>query len=174
MRRAEWKVTLLVLLLFVVFGLIAKINIYKASEVLACRSKSKNTNPATVAVSISGAVSRPGVYNIKSGTPLGKVLAKARPSACADLRALDLGMPLFSTASFHVEKLKTLVIYLCFAGEEKQRIEIEAGSRVCDLLSKIPLLAHVQKASFKSRRLLKDGEMIHLPQRACKKSCDCL
>ncbi|MDE3055440.1 MAG: SLBB domain-containing protein [Verrucomicrobiota bacterium] len=121
-------------------------------------------------VTLSGAVAKPGCYPVTDGAPLSVALKKARLMRSANLRSIDPSLPVTENLDLSIEELSTLSVTLegavCSAGP----IEMPVGSRLSHLKTKIEGTAETDWAFFKSRRLLRDGEVVSVPFQtgACK------
>ncbi len=148
----------LLLILSSVLG-IAKINASCASTLLATTPLPSHT---PCLVRIEGAVAKPGLYEVPPGTPIQKVLSKSRPKRFANLKKIDLAGRVEKEMDLVVEELTEIEVVVQGAIAEPIQLTVPAGTRVCDLKSKIALKEGADLTIFKSRRMLKDGEIIEV------------
>lgn len=158
-RSFEWRVTSVLIAIMISLVVISKFNIYKTN----CYScDSRKISDEKIAVEISGAVAKPGVYEVRMGSPIKKILAKARPKPNANLRDIDLEAPVNASTTLEIQSLETIKVRIYFEKEFLQELEIAHSTRLSELKSKIQLPKGANLTTFKSRRLLKDGEVISL------------
>ena len=159
---SEWILVSSVLLLLVSFVVIAQCHAHRrASQLKFCL----DTIEPMVTVSIEGAVLKPGSYSVSSGTRLGEVIKKSRPKRFADLRSVDAAVLVDANISLFIAELSTIRVRILGPGVDGADLEVPAGTRVCDLRSKIQWFPMADRAVLKSRRLLKDGEEIYVPEK---------
>lgn len=158
----EWVLATSVLLLIGCFILIAKINAHRASAVISEAS----FLPETVVVTIEGAVKKPGPYAVPAGTPIGQVLRKARPCPDANLKILPLKEIVDQPLHLVVEELQEIQVTVTGAIQEPVHLTLPAKSRICDLKSKVIFTDETERAFFKRRKLLRDGDKIEVPKKS--------
>ncbi len=124
------------------------------------------THAELVHVTIEGFVDRPGVYDLPKGMPVGEALRKARPKRFADLRNIDLKRPITSSV-LKIEPLCSLQIHVMGEVTAPGTIEVEPGTRICQLKQKIALTPDADLTFFKKRKFVDDGDVIVVP---CKKN----
>lgn len=125
-----------------------------------------------VAVTLTGAFSKPGTYWVQSGTTLGDVLKKGRPKRFADLRTYDLTCLIEAPLEVIVEELEEIVVYVEGAIEAPLELHLPTGTRLSDLKSKVSCLPEADITFFKGRRYLLDGERIIVPEKVVKKEVE--
>lgn len=129
----------------------------------------------SICIEISGAVKRPGFYSIRSGTPLHKVLHRARPFSQADLfhpkiegsywKNADGKIYLESSCCITIEVPEKFEIFLEGAVVEPRSLWVASGSRICDLKNRITMNSQGDRAFFRRTRLLKPGEVLKIPEK---------
>lgn len=144
---------------------IAKINAFRAEEALAqFEEEASSAIEEVVEIEIEGAVNKPGTYTVPVGTPMKKVVKKARPKVGTDLQKLPLTA--VAPMKITIEELQEITITVTGAIGEPKELVLPIGSRICDLKSKITLTGETDKTFFRRRRLLKNGEIIEVPKKA--------
>ena len=161
-KSSEWILVGSLLLIMASLVLIAKVNAYRVATTIS----EKDLKQEEILVSISGAVEKPGDYTVLlSGTTYGEVVRKARPKPFADLKKISLKEPIEAPVSLVIEELTEVKISLRGAVVKPIELTVPAGSRICDLRSKISLTAEADKAFFRRRKLLKEGDVIEVPKK---------
>ncbi len=163
LQSSEWLLVGSLLAILASLVLVAKINLYLSSETL---SNFHLEPEKLIEISISGAVHKPGIYQISQGMPLEKALKKARPKKNACLKKLDLEQKVETPLQVVLEELSEIVVTIEGAVEEAVELRLEPGARICDLKSKIRLTEEADRRFFKRRRILKDGEKITIPKKS--------
>ncbi len=117
-----------------------------------------NITPHTnIEVTINGAVSAAGDYELPTGTILSDLLEQAQPTRDADLSRLRTQRKLKNGEEITIPTQKKLTIYL-----NGEPVQIPKGTRLCDLRLWIDLDPKIAD-QLKAKRLLKDGEQINYP-----------
>lgn len=161
LRSSEWFLAASLLFIMASLAAIAKINSGKAfSHIEAYEAE----QPKTAMVSIQGAVAKPGIYQIELGSSLIESARKAKPSRFADLQNLALEKAVDGTLVLNIQKLAEIEITISGSVLNPGPIKLPAGSRLCDLKSKIQTSDQADRTFLKSRRLLKNGEKVEIPQ----------
>lgn len=161
LQSSEWVLVGSLLLVMASLTVVAKVNAYRAATTLS----SKDLQIEEILVTVSGAVNRPGEYRVAAGTLVEAVLKKARPKACANLKALLTKQPIEEALDLFVEELAEITVFVGGAVQEPVELTLPAQSRVSDLKSKVVLSADADRAYFRRRRVLKDGEKIEVPKK---------
>ncbi len=115
-------------------------------------------------LSVEGAVARPGSYRHELGAPLAETVLKAKPTRFADLKSLSLEETSERSLIIKVKELTEIEVLIVGAVLNPGPLRLPAGSRLCDLKSKIQCSKEADRSLFKRRRLLKDGEIVEIPQ----------
>jgi len=160
LQASEWILSFSLLLLLASLFLIARFHEHRKRSQLA---RSASLFAQQVEVEISGEVARPGVFRATAGSRLGDLVKKSRPKRFADLRHLNLDEPVSSNLQIRLESLAEIVVRIEGAAEPIE-LRLPAGSRICDLKSKIRCAPEADPKFFKKRRLLKDGETVAIPK----------
>lgn len=161
LRTSEWLLTCSLLLILISLFAIAKIQSSRFDGVPEMKTE-------LVSVSVLGHVEKPGVYNVEVGALLSDVVKKSKPRRDADLRGIAGRVEI--SQSVNVVELGSLKISLEGAVVVPGFLEVPLGSRVCDLKNLVALKDDVDKAFFKKRRLLRDGEVIKIPSKDRQKT----
>lgn len=158
LRSSEWILTGSLFLLLLSLLAIAKIKATQVGDPLERKI-------VTLDVSIDGHVKKPGVYAVARGTPIGEALKKAHPKKFADLRAIPLKDPISHPLCLHVEPLRELTVQVVGAIENPGQFRVAPGTRIADLKKFLSLAANADRAYFKKKRMVQDGETIKIPQK---------
>ncbi len=130
-----------------------------------------------ISIEISGAVARPGVYTVPSGTPLQKALRRSRPYKQADLALSRIADPaaywtdpqggVYLDNSCCVEVVAPAEFEIILAGAvvTPGPFRVVAGARVRDLKKQIVLTSEADITFFRRTRLLRPGETLLVPQK---------
>lgn len=158
LKRSEWLLIGSFLLILGSLFLVSKVNAVWAETTL------QETEIETfIEIAVDGAVSKPGKYTVPAGTPVLEAVKKARPKPFADLK--NLQGPVHSAMIIRVEELKEIVVQVKGAVEQPVELVMPVKSRISDLKSKITLTPEADKAFFRRRRLLKNGEVVEVPKK---------
>jgi hypothetical protein len=161
LHSSEWFLVASLLIIMSSLVLIAKVNTARLDPILELKEVEK----VSVLVTVEGAVSKPGEYLIESGTTVGEVLRKARPKPWADLQKVNPSEIIESPRNIKVEELTEITVNVQGAVAQSVEIKLPARSRICDLKSKVSLAPRADKTFFRRRRLLKNGEIIDVPNK---------
>lgn len=160
-RSTEWLLAISLLAVMASLVIVSKINVHRADSTLATEGKEAEM----IAVTIEGAVAKPGSYSVPAGTPVETVLRKARPKPWANLQKISLRQIVEAPINIVVEELSEIKVTVKGAVVECEEIVLPARSRICDLKSKIHLSEEADKGFFRKRRALKQGEIIEVPKK---------
>lgn len=155
LRSSEWVLVLSFLLLFVSIVAISQFNRQREFKNFPQHQK--------ISVTISGAVSRPGTFLVLPGMTLEALLKKSRPKRFANLRDLDFKQRIEEPLKLHIEELKEIVVRIEGAAKPVV-LQLEPGTRICDLKSKVECFPEADRKFFKRRRMLRDGETLEIPK----------
>lgn len=156
---SEWLVITLFLFLMAAMAVISKVSCAKAQEVLV-----QNHKEESVKIEISGEVHKPGVYEFEEGTTYGEALKKARLKRFADVSKISLDEKVHGT-QIVVPSLKEIRVRVSGEVRQSGELVVPAGTRICDLKSKINLTEQADPNVLSRRKILDDGEKIHVPKR---------
>lgn len=117
------------------------------------------------AVEVEGAVAKPGSYRVPKGTPIAKILKKARPSRLADLSGIDLSATVGREKKIVVPELKELLIRVEGAVESAEDLILPLNARICDLKKRVVCTPDADLTYFRRKRRLKHRETISVPQK---------
>ncbi len=162
LQFSEWILVSSVLLLLTSFVVIAQCHAHRRASQLKIFLDAVES---MATVSIDGAVLKPGSYSVSLGTCLGDVIKKSRPKRFADLRSIDTASLVNADLSLSIGELSMIRVHVLGSGVGAVDLEVPAGTRVCDLKSKIQCSPMADRSALKSRRLLKDGEEICIPEK---------
>ncbi|MBI3900668.1 MAG: SLBB domain-containing protein [Chlamydiia bacterium] len=143
----------------------------KLQKIYRDRSRLANTS---CTVTVSGAVEHPGSYVVPIGAPIAYILKKTRPTRFANLRDLVKDQEIRGDCSLHIEELSTIFVSVEGAVLEPCTLELPIKTRICQLKTKIRSAPHANLDFFKKRRLLKDGERVHIPSLSEEEMTKCL
>lgn len=116
-----------------------------------------------VEVIIQGAVEHPGVYTLTRGMLVSDLLEQAIPLAEADVKRVKLDKKLRTGQVIKVPEIKMITIQLTGAVQPPHSLRVPKGTRVQDLLEKVKFQEEADLSKLRKKRLLKDGEIIHVP-----------
>lgn len=157
----EWFCTSAILLLMASFVIIAKVNANRAASTI----EASDLRRSEVLVTIEGAVSKPGEFAVAHGTTVGEALRKARLKPFADLQKIDLKEEILEPKKFVIEELKEIVVSISGCGAQEEKLTLPIRTRVCDLKSKLTLNEGADRSFLRSRRMLKNGEIIEVKKK---------
>jgi hypothetical protein len=159
LRSSEWALAGSFFLILLSLFAIAKIQVWRYSIGTA------SAPVVLVQVSIEGFVEKPDIYEFPIGTPMEEILRKACPKRFANLRSIDLKSPLTTSLQLKLEPLRSLQVHVTGAVASAETIEVEPGTRICQLKQKIQLSDEADLAFFKKRKILSDGDVIYVPSK---------
>jgi hypothetical protein len=87
LKSSEW---IIICSFFLIFSSLAFFAHIKAHRVSVLLSTTPIPSEKLIPVTFRGAVSKPGVYLVAPGTPLGEIIKKCRPKKNAHLELLNL------------------------------------------------------------------------------------
>lgn len=161
LRSSEWILVVSLLIIMSSLVLIAKVNTARLDPIM----DPKEIEKVEVLVTVEGAVSKPGEYLIESGSTVGEVLRKSRPKPWADLDKVNPSEIIEKPLNIKVDELTEITVYVKGAVAQPEEITLPAKSRICDLKSKVSLTKQADKSFFRRRRLLKNREIIDVPNK---------
>ncbi|HLB52664.1 MAG TPA: hypothetical protein VJK48_03010 [Chlamydiales bacterium] len=169
LRNSEWALVVSFSLLLLTLILISQFHAASESSRL---HRFNRDHPISVkkscVVTITGAVDHPGPYSTVVGAPLGLVLKKAHPKRFANLREIQNYQEIQGDFSLHIEELSTVSVQVVGAIAEPLLLELPAGTRLCQLKSKITGTPETDWTFFKKKRLLHDQETVSIPCKEIK------
>lgn len=160
---SEWFLIISFLAIFLSLALVARVQSQKANHHLL--STAVTPQESILSVTLEGAVGKPGLYLVPKGTPLKEVLRKARPKPHADFSSVDLERPLDAPLHLVVERLAQLLVRVEGAVLEPQQLTLPPGTRICDVKKLVSLAPDADKAFFRKKRQLKNGEILVVPKK---------
>lgn len=161
LRRSEWIVACSFFMIMCSLVLISKIYVYQARSLLF------NPLPEqrTVSVTVSGAVAKPGSYQVLVGTPVSQVLKRARLKPIADVQTIALNSLIEDASHLYIPEVTEVTVTVRGEVLMPQTITLPAGSRICDLKERISFTQEAEKSYFRRRKRLKNGEIIWVPKK---------
>lgn len=160
LQSSEWFLVASLLLIMVSLVTISKISATKATSQLPIEEDQKK-----VLVTVEGAVKKPGSYFIEVGSSIQDVLKIAKPLPNADLKKWLLLGEIQSDCQIEISELSEIVVSIKGAVVKPIELTLPVGSRICDLKSKILLSEDAEKAFFRRRKRLKNGDIICVPKK---------
>ncbi|MBI5272487.1 MAG: SLBB domain-containing protein [Chlamydiia bacterium] len=115
-------------------------------------------------VKLSGAVQKPGIYEVSSGTRVRDVLRQGRIARYADIQGIDLDLPVDGFLEIAVPELEWISVRVEGAISNPGVFSLPKRARLCDLKAKIHYLSDADKTILRSRRLLQHGETVVILQ----------
>lgn len=164
LKEGEWIFVLSILFLMFSITLVSKINAARSSSYLE-ENPMPSHEPCTVV--IDGAVSKPGTFSVPPGTLLRKVIKKSSPTPFADLKEFSIDKRVEESMTIHIKELTDITLTIERIGFDPEQVIVPAGTKACQLKKLLTFEAPNSKI-FKSRRFLKDGEVIHLGEEGKK------
>lgn len=161
LHSSEWVLVASLLLIMASLVTIAKINATRAATTLSAY----DLQPEEICITIEGAVCKPGEYKVLSGTPLHEAVRKARPKPFANLKKIPLTEIIEAPTHIEIGELSEIHISVGGAVSTPANLIVPVGTRICDLKSKVSLTAEADKAFFRRRKRLKEGEFIEVPKK---------
>jgi DNA uptake protein ComE-like DNA-binding protein len=158
---SEWFLAISLLILLFSFFLIANINARKASFSIERFSPIQEE----ISVTIDGAVKKPGSYSVRVGTTVGQAVRKAKPTKDANLSLLSMQEIIEAPLHLTIQPLEEIKVKVFGAVQEAVELTLPVGSRICDLKSKITLTKEAEKAFFRRKKRLKNGDQIEVPKK---------
>lgn len=116
-----------------------------------------------IEVTVQGAVRYPGVYSMQKGDAFAKLLGRVEPLPDADLQKYKPGARLNKDRVITIPHKGLITVYLEGAVKKPESIQLNCGTRICDLAALGVLLEEADKKFVKKRKKLKDGEIINVP-----------
>lgn len=126
---------------------------------------SAEKEPPLIVVEVVGCVYKPGVFKVPQGSLVQEVLRKARPKPLADLREVEMLKILDQEGVIDVPAFKKITVSVTGCVAECKDLVLPAGARVCDLKKHLVLLPGADLLFFKSRKLLRDRQVILVPKK---------
>jgi hypothetical protein len=161
LHRSEWIFSFALLIFIASLFLIAKRNSFHSLEQLPLIAPPAD---AILSIEVTGCVGKPGTYSVRPGTSVRTVLRKARLGPAADVTNISLDQGLDASGSLHVPVLEKIIVEVGGCVEQRIRLTLPAGSRICDLKSCVILSADADPRFFKRRRRLKNNEVVDVPR----------
>lgn len=150
LKQAEWIFVTTILLLMASLVIVGGVNAKKTSSLL---SDHHFPSHEKCRVKIEGAVAKPGVYLVLPGTPLKTIIKKSSPMPYADLKKICMEERIEHSLNIEVETLNEINVTI-----NGEQLSVPPGTRVCQLKKYMDVPDH---KIFKSRRILKDQDMIN-------------
>ncbi len=165
---SEWTLIISFALILGSFFLVSQINARRSTPSISLPTPQPL---APLAITLTGAVCRPGTYAAEPGTPLSEILRKAHPKLHANLAPYSSAELLFADQVFHIEELSEIVVTVAGAVLEEVQITLPAGSRISDLKGKISLSAEADPRFLKRKKQLRHREKVVVPKKGVAKKC---
>lgn len=160
LTKSEWLFAVTIVFLIFSFLVISKKTSYRNLEQLA---RTEKTNPLPmIEVKITGCVKKPGVFHVPQSSSLRSIARQARFSPAADLSRIDLDRSIQESCSIHIPSLENIVVRVEGCVAEPSAVAMPVGSRISDVKKHIILTQDADPTVFKSRRLLKNNEIIFI------------
>ncbi len=144
----------------------SKISSFKARALIHQNSVEK------VTVCVSGAVRIRGAIDVPVGSEMKEAVQRAVLLPEADLCGIDMNEKLYTNRELCIPLLKKYMIEVTGATKNPGRTEVPVSARICDLKKWIDLTDDADKGFFKSRRKLKNNEVVCIPRKAKKYTSD--
>lgn len=122
-------------------------------------------------VTIEGAVLNPGSFSVNAGISLAKILHKAKVLPHANLRHLDLQMPIQEDLFLFLEELDQIEVRVKGAVIQEEVLVLNPKATINDLKGKIALKPSADLRFFRKRKKIFDRSIVEIPEIA-EKACD--
>lgn len=159
-KKLPWQEWTVIILLIIIIGMMTLISWRSNTISIPLIMSSKQENVDEISVTISGAVSKPGVYVLKKGTALQELLNRAETTPEADLSRMKKSNKLKNGQYIHIRKKTMITIYIEGAIENPGPLFVPKGTLVKDIQDKVILLPEANPKKLKAKRRLKDQEHI--------------
>lgn len=120
-------------------------------------------NSEIISVTISGAVKKPGPYDLKKGTLLKELLERAQPLPEANLERLKMNSKLRDGQVVKIAGQKWITIHLEGAVEQQGPMQVKLGTQLQDLPELVTFAPEADLSKLQKKRRLKDEEVIIVP-----------
>jgi protein involved in polysaccharide export with SLBB domain len=168
MNRLPAQEWLVIFIIIAILGLVVFVTLIQNSSSLPATGIAHEPLPSTIEVHIEGAVRHPGLYVFPVGTRLEEALEQAEPLPEAHLSRLKKQRILRDGQKIKVPAKATLTIFLKGAVKQEESIQVLEGARLEDLIQLADLSDQADIAKLKKRRLLKDQEVVYIPEKKVK------
>lgn len=169
----EWFIILVLLGFLGSLAIISYLSSQNASDYLK-KHPYQNLAGKCVQVEVVGEVRHPNIYEFPLGVSVKKVMAKAKPTALADRKNINIqakdslkqavfDQKIYASCQIAVPKLQKLEIYVTGAVLNPGKIEMPLDGRLKDVKACILLQENADDKIFKSKRRLRNEETIHVP-----------
>lgn len=165
LQKSEWIIFFTIVALIVSVFIIAKQSSFRGLEQLRAWER-KEASPE-IWVEVGGHVRRPGKYRLRSGVALENAIRKAGPKAFADLSAIDVSEVPKESCYIEIQPCQTIRIRVVGCVKEMLDLELDPGCRISDLKGKVEVTPEADRAFFRKRRILQNGEVVEIPHK-CK------
>ncbi|MDP1608798.1 MAG: hypothetical protein Q8L98_05745 [Chlamydiales bacterium] len=150
---SEWLVVSFFLILISSLVMIAKFSSWKVNAYI-----SELRPEETILVEVSGEVARAGSYEMPAGSLCRDLLQKISLKRFADISQIDPEAKIPS--ALMIPRLEGVRVRVEVEGVGSQELLLPLGTRVSELKSKVTLDLMSDLTSFRSRRMLLDGEVL--------------
>ncbi len=116
-----------------------------------------------VVVDITGAVEKPGVYELPKGSLYKDLLSKAIPQPHADLRKIKMQALLKDGQFIHIPSEIWITIYIEGAVLNPGPKEVLAGTTLSELSEELAYSDQADRQKIQKKRKVKEGEVIRIP-----------
>ncbi len=164
MKRLPLHESLSVFLLIVILVGLGVVSL-KTSDAPPLPSPLHKKTSKMLVVTISGAVSHPGVYHVKKGTSLHSLMKKVEPLPSADLKKISLQQKLKRSCKIIIPE-KTLY-YITLHGlavpDKVLEMQVEKGTRLFELIDLIDFADNTDWSVLNKKRYVRNNEEIAVP-----------
>lgn len=123
-----------------------------------------------ISVTISGAISNPGVYTFENGANLQELLNKAELLPEANLKGINPQKILKNGQRINIPTKPMITVFIEGAVENPRTLTVPKGTKVCELQDAVKVLPEGDSKKLQAKRRLKDQESIHIPIRKKKQN----
>lgn len=170
MKRAlpvhEWSIIVLFCALLLLLAAFALGGASKGGDKTLCPPPKQTF----LQVRIEGAIAHPGIHQLPLRTTLKHLIEQAKPLSTADLSQLNMRRKLYDGQTIRIPSRHPIKIVVTGAVKNPGHMEIESGTRFCDLVEELELLPEADLKSVRKKRgFVLEGENVHIPLKGEKK-----
>lgn len=142
--------------------MLAFITLFKTHNHYPVATMTHELSRQTIHVTIKGAVSKAGEYELKKGLLVKDLLALAGPLPDADLSKLKLEARLRDHQLVKIPQEQWITVHLKGAVVNPGTLKVKLGTALKDLPTLTELLPEANKEKLYKKRRLKDGEVVEV------------
>lgn len=125
---------------------------------------------ATLSVAVTGAVEKPGSYQLPKDALIHDLIIQAKPLPNANLKKINPNKMLKNGQTIHIPQIEEITIYLEGAVKRQGPYQVPKGTRLSDLPMFIEYEPDANLKSLNKKRRLKDNELIRIESQSSFKT----